>query len=69
MHMCKNSEYFLNKKDRFSMAEIMQYKMYLGDSEETNELIDNSLKLFRENAIVEYLGSGEYKKSFKIKSA
>ena len=56
----------INKKDRFSLAEIMQYKIYLGDSEETKVLIDNSLKSFREDAIVEYLGNGEYKKAFKI---
>ena len=47
----------------------MQYKMFFSDSEETKEQIDSALKLFRENAIIEYLGSGEYKKSFKIISA
>ena len=59
----------INKKDRFTISEIMQYKMFFGDSEETKEQIDSALKLFRENAIIEYLGSGEYKKSFKIISA
>lgn len=59
----------INKKDRFTISEIMQYKMFFGDSEETKEQIYSALKLFRENAIIEYLGSGEYKKSFKIISA
>lgn len=59
----------INKKDRFSFVEIMQYKMYLSVDENAKEKIEQSLRSFREDGLVEYLGSGVYKKSFKIMNA
>lgn len=59
----------INKKDKFSFVEIMQYKMYLSVDENAKEKIEQSLRSFREDGLVEYLGSGVYKKSFKIMNA
>lgn len=54
------------KKDKFSFGDVVSLKMYLGEEDDLNAKIENSFRVLRENAIIEYLGNGEYKKAFKF---
>lgn len=56
----------ITKRDRISISEINSLKLYFGEEDDLNAKIERSLKVFRENAILEYLGKGEFKKAFKI---
>ena len=56
----------VTKKDRISISEINSLKLYFGDEDDLDMKIEKSLKVFRENAILEYLGKGEFKKAFRI---
>lgn len=56
----------LSKKDRFTIGEINSLKIYLPDLDNLDSRIRESLKVLRENAIVEYCGNGEYKKVYKM---
>lgn len=56
----------VTKKDRISISEINSLKLYFGDEDDLEMKIEKSLKVFRENAILEYLGKGEFKKAFRI---
>lgn len=56
----------INKKEKVTVSEISQLKCFLPESYDLDIKIESSLKILRENAILEYQGNGEYKKAFKI---